>query len=90
MNIAMACVCGATATARAKRDTWRFGHAHRWCGSDELVARRRLKGGKPQPPPPRAGHGAALTSSPPVDDGKVGPEQLAAVTADARADDASG
>ena len=43
MNIAMACVCGATATARAKRDTWRFGHAHRWCGADELTARRRRK-----------------------------------------------
>ena len=55
MNIAMACVCGSTATARSKRDTWRFGHAHRWCGTDELVARRRLKGGKPQPPPAVSG-----------------------------------
>ena len=43
MNIAMACVCGATATARAKRDTWRFGHAHRFCGTDEIAARRRRK-----------------------------------------------
>ena len=39
---------------------------------------------------PRASHGAALTSSPPADDGMDGPEQLAPVTADARADDASG
>ena len=33
MNISMACVCGATAIARSKPDTWRFGHAHRLCGT---------------------------------------------------------
>ena len=52
MNISMTCVCGATATARAKRDTWRFGHAHRFCGIDELAARRRKEPAL-GPPAPR-------------------------------------